>query len=73
MKTIKEYDFEITVILDSITVEADNEEEARGKLPELVAEYFSNTQVSISHEEAKLCEVVTTKYNDDGTKDITID
>ena len=51
------YNFDITINLTDIGIEADNEEEARGKLTEQVSDYFTDTQVSISDKEAKLTDV----------------
>jgi hypothetical protein len=53
----KFYSFDITINLTDIGVEADNEEEARSKLTEQVADYFTDTQISISAKEAKLVDV----------------
>ena len=53
----KEYSFDITINLTDIGIEAEDEEEARGKLTEQIAEYFADTKVSIGKDEAKLIDV----------------
>ena len=54
---MKTYDFEITIILDSIDIEAKNEKEARSQLTEQVRDYFAETTIEIGEKEAKLCTV----------------
>ena len=54
---IKEYTFDITIKLTDIGVEANDEDEARSKLTEQVSDYFVDTTVNISKDEAKLVSV----------------
>lgn len=49
----KEYEFEVTIKL-VLNPFGEDEEEARGKLAELVTNYFAETVKTIDHSEAEL-------------------
>ena len=58
---MNQYNFDITINLTDIAIEAETEKEARSKLTEQVADYFTDTQVSISDKEAVLTDIFRDK------------
>lgn len=54
---MKQFDFDITIKLTDIEIEAKTEKEAREQLTESVENYFSVVTVNITEKEAKLVNV----------------